>query len=88
MSLALAIILWILIGALAGWIASFIMGTRRDFWWDVIIGIVGAAIGGVIFGILGLPTHTFWWSLIASVVGAIILIAIVRAIWRRPVTAP
>lgn len=84
MSLLVAILLWILIGALAGWIASMIMGTRRDFWWDVVIGIIGAFIGGLIFNLLGLPTSSLGWSLLAAIVGAVVVIAIVRAIWRRP----
>jgi len=88
MSLLLTILLWILIGALAGWIASLIMGARRDFWWDVLIGIIGAFVGGTIFGLLGLPTGSFGWSLFAAIVGAVIVIALVRALWRRPATAP
>lgn len=86
MSIFLAVILWILIGALAGWIASMIMGTRRDFGWDVLIGIVGGVVGGLIFRLVGLPTASLGWSLLAAIVGAVIIIAIVRAIWRRPVT--
>jgi len=81
-----ALLLWILIGALAGWIASAIMGARRDFWWDVVIGIVGAIVGGLIFNLLGLPTAGLGWSLLAAIVGAVVIIAIVRALWRRPAT--
>jgi uncharacterized membrane protein YeaQ/YmgE (transglycosylase-associated protein family) len=65
-----------------------IMGARRDFWSNVVIGIVGAILGGFIFGLLGLPTGTFGWSLLAAIVGAVILIALIRAVWRRPATAP
>ncbi|MHB0936238.1 MAG: GlsB/YeaQ/YmgE family stress response membrane protein [Armatimonadota bacterium] len=86
MELLTTILLWILIGALAGWIASMIMGARQDFWWNVIIGIIGAFIGGLIFNLLGLPTAGLGWSLLAAILGAIVVIAIVRAIWRRPAT--
>jgi len=83
MSVILAVLLWIVIGAIAGWIASSLMGVHEGFWGNVLIGIVGAIIGGVIFSLLKIGGSGFWWNLLAAVVGAVILLAIVRA-FRRP----
>jgi uncharacterized membrane protein YeaQ/YmgE (transglycosylase-associated protein family) len=84
MSILLAVIFWIIIGGLAGWIASSIMGVREGFWGDVLIGIVGAVLGGLIFTAFGIGGTGIWWSLLTAVVGAVILLGILRLV-RRPV---
>lgn len=73
-------IIWIVLGALAGWIASMIMGSSgsQGLLMDIVVGIIGAVIGGWIFGLLGIGDGGFWWSLLTAVVGAVILIAVVR----------
>lgn len=81
------IILWIVFGALAGWIASLIMGTNRQQGCliDIIVGIVGAFLGGFVFSLFGGQGVTGFniWSLIVAVIGAIILLAIVKAVRKR-----
>lgn len=70
---------WIFIGLLAGWIAGHI--TRgRGFGCvvDIILGLIGAVIGGWIFTRLGILTWGFWGSLAAATVGAVVLVAIAR----------
>jgi uncharacterized membrane protein YeaQ/YmgE (transglycosylase-associated protein family) len=70
---------WIIIGLLAGWIAGHL--TRgRGFGCivDIILGLVGAVIGGWIFTKLGVALWGFWGSLAAATVGAVILVAIAR----------
>ena len=51
MESGLGIISWIIIGALAGWVASLIAGTNREQsrWENIIVGIIGALLGGVLF---------------------------------------
>jgi uncharacterized membrane protein YeaQ/YmgE (transglycosylase-associated protein family) len=83
----LGIISWIIFGALAGWVASMIAGddARQGWVGNVIVGIVGAFIGGLIFSFLGLGTVTGPWnigSFIAAVIGAIILLFILRLFQR------
>lgn len=89
----MGIIAWIVIGGLAGWIASMIMGTndQQGCLMDIIVGIVGAFLGGIVVNaILGgnTPILAFsWTSLIVAIIGAVILLAIVRAVrGRRPRT--
>jgi len=81
----MAIIGWLIIGALAGWIASMIMGKGGyGLIGDIIVGLIGAVIGGFIVGLIN-PDYSnggnAWWvSLIVAILGAIILIFIVRAV--------
>jgi uncharacterized membrane protein YeaQ/YmgE (transglycosylase-associated protein family) len=70
---------WLIIGLLAGWIAGHL--TRgRGFGCivDIILGLIGAVIGGWIFTKLGVTLWGFWGSLAAATVGAVILVAIAR----------
>jgi uncharacterized membrane protein YeaQ/YmgE (transglycosylase-associated protein family) len=83
------IISWIVFGALAGWVASMIAGDNARQGWlgNIIVGIVGAFIGGLIFGFLfGGGSFYLGWnigSFIAAVIGAIILLAILRMFGSR-----
>ncbi|HXX45093.1 MAG TPA: GlsB/YeaQ/YmgE family stress response membrane protein [Candidatus Acidoferrales bacterium] len=72
-------IAWIVIGLIAGWVAGHV--TRgRGFGCivDVVLGLIGAVIGGWIFTKLGIAVWGFWGSLAAAVVGAVVLVAIAR----------
>ncbi len=75
-------IAWIILGALAGWIASILMGTnrRQGLGLNIIVGIAGAAIGGFVMNIFnqGGATGLNFWSLVVAVIGSVILLAIVR----------
>jgi uncharacterized membrane protein YeaQ/YmgE (transglycosylase-associated protein family) len=80
------ILLWIIFGALAGWIASMIMGTDAQMGAlaNIIVGIVGAVIGGLIMNSFGAQGVTGFNlpSMIVAVIGAIALIFLVRLIRR------
>lgn len=80
----MSIILWIIFGALVGWIASIIMGTdaEQGALMNIIVGIIGALLGGWVmslFGESGVTGFNFY-SVLVSILGAIILIGIVRAV--------
>jgi uncharacterized membrane protein YeaQ/YmgE (transglycosylase-associated protein family) len=83
----LDIVLWILFGALAGWIASKIMRTDAQMgaMANIVVGIIGAFVGGFLYRTLtGTNVEGFSiLSLIIAIVGAIILIAIVKAFTSR-----
>ncbi len=77
----LNIILWLVLGALAGWIGSKVVnGTGLGLIGDIVVGIIGALIGGFIVGLFGAQgiTGFNFWSLIVAIIGAIVLLLIVR----------
>ncbi len=80
------IILWIIFGSLAGWIASIIAGTnyKQGALTDIVLGIIGAVVGGFIMQSLGGTGVTGFnlYSLVVSVIGAIILLAIGKLIFH------
>ncbi len=72
----------ILLGALAGWIASKIMKSEHGFWMNVILGLVGGLVGGWLGGLIGLGGG--WLSgLILAVAGACLLIWLYRVITKK-----
>lgn len=78
------IIAWIIFGGLAGFIASAITRTEQGPVADVVVGIIGAIIGGYLmqaFGASGANGFNFY-SLIVAIIGAIVLLAIVN-LFRR-----
>jgi len=80
------IIVWIIFGALAGWIASIIMGRNAEMGAiaNIIVGIVGALIGGFIMNALGAPEvgGFNFYSLLVAIGGAVLLLFIV-GLFRR-----
>ncbi len=82
----MSIIGWIILGLIAGWLAGLIMrGGGYGILGDIILGIVGALVGGFLSSaLLGVDVTGFnVTSLLIAVVGAIILIAISRALSPR-----
>jgi uncharacterized membrane protein YeaQ/YmgE (transglycosylase-associated protein family) len=80
------IVTWIVLGALAGWIASIITGTnaRVSGFMNVVVGIIGAFIGGLVLQLLGAgaPSGFNLASLLTAILGAVILLSLVRAFRR------
>ena len=80
------IVSWVILGALAGWIASIITGTNASVngWMNVVVGIIGAFIGGLVLQLLGASTASGFnvASLLTAILGAIILLSLVKAFRR------
>ena len=80
------IIIWIIIGGIAGWLASLVVrGGGLGILGDIVVGIVGALIGGFILGALGLGggfTGFNLISLVTAFIGAVILLLLVRLFTR------
>ncbi|MBN3858449.1 MULTISPECIES: GlsB/YeaQ/YmgE family stress response membrane protein [unclassified Paraburkholderia] len=78
------IIAWLIIGAIAGWLAGVLVkGGGFGLIVDIIVGIVGAFIGGWLAGLLGIHIGTgMISSIITAIVGAVILLFIIR-LFRR-----
>ena len=73
-------ILVIAIGLLAGWLAGRIMKGGYGLVGNLIIGVIGAIIGGYIFEIIGIPVQGLFGTLIAAVVGALVLLYVIQLI--------
>ncbi len=80
----MGIILWIIFGALVGWIASMIMGTdaQQGALLNIVVGIVGAVIGGWLMSITGGSDVTGFnlYSFLVAIVGACVLIGLVKLV--------
>jgi len=78
------IIVWLVIGAIAGWLAGLLVkGGGFGLIGDIVVGIVGALIGGWLAGALGISIGSgFIASVITAILGAVILLIILRAIKR------
>lgn len=77
-------LLWIILGGVAGWIADIVMKSAHGMLEDIILGIIGAFVGGFIFNLFGAPgvTGFNFYSLIVAVIGAVVLIFLGRLIHR------
>ena len=78
------IIIWLIIGAIAGWLAGLLVkGGGFGLIGDIVVGIVGAFIGGWLAGVLGVSIGSgLIASIVTAVIGAVILLVIIRAIRR------
>ena len=73
---------WLVVGAIAGWLASMVMKTNRHqgLLMDIVVGIVGAFIGGFLFNEFGETGVTGFniWSIFVAFTGAVVLLALIR----------
>lgn len=78
----MSIIMWIIFGAIVGWIASMFMGTNEGLVMDIILGIVGALLGGWLMSLVGEGGVSGFnlYSFLVAILGAVVLISIVRAL--------
>jgi uncharacterized membrane protein YeaQ/YmgE (transglycosylase-associated protein family) len=80
------IISWIILGLIAGFIGSQIVGRQgQGFWLDIALGIVGAIVGGFIFSVFGASgvTGLNIYSMIVAIVGAVVVLLIYNAVMGR-----
>lgn len=79
-------LVWVIFGALAGWIASMIMGTDARQGWlaNIIVGIVGAFIGGLLMNLFGAPGVQGFdlYSILVAIGGAVVLLFLYRTFAR------
>jgi uncharacterized membrane protein YeaQ/YmgE (transglycosylase-associated protein family) len=82
----MSIIAWIIVGIIAGWIAEKIMGRNDSLIMNLVIGVVGALVGGFLTSLLFGADATdgnILWSILVAVVGAVVLLAIINAVRGR-----
>lgn len=82
------ILAWLIVGGVAGWLASMVMKTnaQQGTLADIAVGIVGAFVGGALLPLVGFEGASFTGfnipSLLTSFVGALVLIGVLKAVRR------
>ena len=78
----MGILLWIVFGALVGWVASMVMKREGNILGNVILGVIGAVVGGFLMDLLGFSGVTGFniYSLLVAILGAIIVVWIARSV--------
>lgn len=77
------LIVFLAIGALAGWLAGKLMkGKGFGLLGNMVVGVIGAIVGGMLFKFLGISTHGLIGSIITATVGAVVLLYLVRLFKR------
>ncbi len=78
------LISWIVLGGVAGWLASMVagVGARMGCLLNIVAGILGSVIGGAVFRYFGSEgvTGFNWWSLLVAFVGALLLLLVLRLV--------
>lgn len=78
------LLIWLLIGAIAGWLAGIIVkGYGFGLVGNIVVGILGAFIGGWLFGALGIGAgYGIVSAILGATVGAVVLLLIIRVVRR------
>jgi uncharacterized membrane protein YeaQ/YmgE (transglycosylase-associated protein family) len=79
MELIVGLIIFLIAGLAAGAIAAFYMGRQQDLWMNLLIGVVGAMVGGFIARLLGLTAYNVIGEVVVATLGAILCLYI----WQR-----
>jgi uncharacterized membrane protein YeaQ/YmgE (transglycosylase-associated protein family) len=79
-------IVWIIIGAVAGFLASKVLsGKGMGLIWDIVVGILGAFLGGWLAGLAGIAVTSLVMQIVVAFIGAVILLVVFRALTHRGV---
>ncbi len=75
------LVIFLCIGAVAGWLAGLLVkGRRKGVLVNMVIGVLGAVIGGFLFGLLGLSAHGLVGEVITATAGAVLLLFVARKV--------
>ena len=84
--MVVSILAWVVLGLISGFIASKIVNrTGEGFVLDIVLGIVGAIVGGFLFAQFGAPGVTGFnlYSMLVAVIGAVLVLVLYHALFRR-----
>jgi len=74
----------IVIGAICGWIASALMGSKsKGLLMNIVLGIVGGVVGKIVLGLIGFSATKLLGNIISGVIGTCILIAVARFLTKK-----
>lgn len=77
-------LLWLVVGLIAGWLASAVVGGGYGVIGDIVVGVVGAFLGGFIFRALhlGTPFRGLPGTIFVAFIGAVVLLLVLRLVRR------
>lgn len=80
------ILTWLIVGLIAGVLASLLVGSGGSILIDIVIGVVGAFIGGCLFSVAGwhTPLHGLAGTIFVAFIGSVILLVVLQVIRGRP----
>ncbi|MCW8859191.1 MAG: GlsB/YeaQ/YmgE family stress response membrane protein [Deltaproteobacteria bacterium] len=79
------LVVFLLIGGVAGWLAGLIIKSRRfGIIWNIVVGVIGSVLGGWIFGELGISVGGKWMGpLVTATAGAIVLLFAISLVQKK-----
>ncbi len=79
-----SVLAWIVIGAIAGWLAGLLVkGFGFGLIGNIVVGILGAGVASLLAPTLGVHTETFGGNIVASLLGALVLLVLVGLVRRH-----
>jgi uncharacterized membrane protein YeaQ/YmgE (transglycosylase-associated protein family) len=79
-----AFIVWIIVGGIAGFLASKVLtGRGMGLIWDIVVGILGGFLGGWLAGLAGFAATNIVLEIVVAFIGAAILLVVFRALTHR-----
>ncbi|MBK8020044.1 MAG: GlsB/YeaQ/YmgE family stress response membrane protein [Chloroflexi bacterium] len=81
----MGLIAWLVVGGIAGWLASKVISSGLGLIGNILVGIVGGFIGGFLFHAIGEPGMTGFslWSVFVAFIGAVVLLYAIRLVSGR-----
>ena len=73
----------LVVGAICGWLAGYIMKSKNGLIMNILLGVVGGFVGGWVFGLLGFSIVGLLGNIISGVVGACIVIFLARLVGKK-----
>ena len=76
-----SLVIWLLVGLIAGWLAGELTrGSGFGLWGNIVIGIIGAVLGGILLSALGVDPGGFLGEVVQAVIGALVLLALISVV--------
>jgi uncharacterized membrane protein YeaQ/YmgE (transglycosylase-associated protein family) len=80
----MGVIAWIIVGLLAGWVAAKLTNAPHGLIRNLIVGLIGALVGGFLFEKLNVVVvQDFWGNLVTATIGAVVFLLLWQAIRRK-----
>jgi uncharacterized membrane protein YeaQ/YmgE (transglycosylase-associated protein family) len=79
---------WLIVGAIAGWLATRVTRSQMGFVSDILAGMLGALLGGILFNVVSASGGTGFnlWSVFVAFIGAVVLLGLLRLAHGRQIT--